>query len=290
MPRLAVEHRTLYRYRRPVIIGEHRLMTRPRDGHDLKLLRTGLTIAPAARLRWLYDAWDNPVAIASFAAPANRLEIVSTIEAEHFGFFDPGLPIEPEAWTLPVAYSDEMRRELAACLRCRYADTGVSAWARRFLDAGGAGETLDFLLRLTHAIPAAFRYVRRAEFGTQAPAETLRRGQGTCRDFALLMMEAARSQGLAARFASGYIYDPALDGGSGTAMTGSGETHAWVQVYLPGAGWIDYDPTNGLAGGENLIRVAVASDPEYAIPIKGSFAGVPEDVIETRVAVTVHAV
>ena len=110
------------------------------------------------------------------------------------------------------------------------------------------------------------------EEGTQAPLETLERKSGTCRDFALLFIEAVRSLGFGARFITGYLYDPALDGAQG-AMQGSGATHAWAEVYLPGAGWVEYDPTNGLIAGENLIRVAVTRDPSQAIPISGTFAG-----------------
>jgi transglutaminase-like putative cysteine protease len=133
------------------------------------------------------------------------------------------------------------------------------------------------------------RYRQRAIHGTQTPAETLQVGSGTCRDFALLMIEAVRSLGLAARFVTGYLYDPALDRG-GPSLTGAGSTHAWVQVYLPGAGWIEFDPTNGLIGGPHLIRVGVARDPKQAIPLQGSYRGEASDFIEMQVEVQVTAV
>jgi transglutaminase-like putative cysteine protease len=131
--------------------------------------------------------------------------------------------------------------------------------------------------------------------GVQTPAETLALGRGTCRDLALLMMEACRSLGMAARFVSGYLYDPALDlgvesAGEGAPVRGAGDTHAWVQIYLPGAGWVEFDPTNGLVGGANLIRVAVARDPAQAIPLQGSYYGPPEAFLDMVVDVKVSAV
>ena len=146
--------------------------------------------------------------------------------------------------------------------------------------------TIELLTTLTREIKQRLRYVARANEGTQTPEETLAKGGGTCRDYALLMMEAVRSLGFAARFVSGYLYDPALDGGpSGTQ--GAGATHAWVQVYLPGAGWAEFDPTNGIVGGRNLIRVGVARDPKQAIPLAGTFIGAPDDYLGLEVEVQV---
>ena len=134
-----------------------------------------------------------------------------------------------------------------------------------------------------------FRYVARDEEGTQQPLETLELGSGSCRDFALLMMEAARRLGVATRFVSGYLYDPALDGGEATASTvGAGYTHAWLQAYLPGAGWVPFDPTNNLLGGTQLIRVGVARDPSQAAPISGSWFGESDDYLGMDVNVTVQ--
>lgn len=147
----------------------------------------------------------------------------------------------------------------------------------------------DILWRAT-CIPgggshARFTYLRREEPGTQDPISTLQMGTGSCRDFALLMMEAVRSLGLAARFVSGYLYVPAKDGGH----VGGGATHAWVEVYLPGAGWMEFDPTNGIIGNRDLIRVAVVRDPRQAVPLSGTWTGDPSDLIGMDVEVDVTA-
>ena len=135
-----------------------------------------------------------------------------------------------------------------------------------------------------------FRYAARDEEGTQTPLETLKLGSGSCRDFALLMMEAARRLGMATRFVSGYLYDPALDGGADDGTVGAGYTHAWLQAYLPGAGWVPFDPTNNLLGGTQLIRVGVARDPSQAAPISGSWFGESGDYLGMTVGVTVQRV
>jgi transglutaminase-like putative cysteine protease len=154
--------------------------------------------------------------------------------------------------------------------------------------------TLDSLIAMTSAIKQRFSYTAREEAGVQAPLVTLERESGSCRDFAVLMIEAARSLGLAARFVSGYLYDEHLidstsQGSSETLLVGGGSTHAWVQIYLPGAGWVEFDPTNALVGGENLIRVAVARDAWQAAPLVGTFAGTVDDFESMTVEVTVTA-
>jgi transglutaminase-like putative cysteine protease len=117
--------------------------------------------------------------------------------------------------------------------------------------------------------------------------ETLEQGTGSCRDYAVFFMEAARSLSLAARFVTGYLYDPALDGISGVEVRGAGTTHAWAQIYLPGAGWVEFDPTNGIIGGKNLFRVGVARMPEQAIPLRGTFDGDGSDYLGMNVSVSV---
>ena len=290
MQHLTVEHSTVYRYARPVRFGEHRLMFRPRDSHDIRLISTGIKITPPAEIRWLHDVFNNSIAIASFSEMSDRLEFVSTITLEHYGGDYPDLTLAPYARIFPFTYSGEEMADLGRTLERHYEDPEheVLEWARQFLNREGETHTYDMLIAMNSAINARFSYARRYDLGTQPPLETLRKGSGSCRDFALLMMEGVRSLGLAARFVSGYLYDPVMDGGS-ESMVGAGETHAWVQVYLPGAGWVEFDPTNGLIGGANLIRVAVARDPSQAVPLQGAFFGAASDFLEMDVKVTVTA-
>jgi len=277
MSRLKVLHRTLYRYSEPVTFSEHRFMCRPRDSHDLRLFETGIRIEPPAEVRWVHDVFGNSVLVASFANPAQELMFESTFVAEHF----PGAPnvemIEPYALRLPFSYDASEMPDLARSVERAYPDPEhrVDAWVREVCAAAPSDETLAVIEAITHAIKAQFTYQARDEEGTQAPVETLTLGTGSCRDFALLMMEAVRSLGLAARFVSGYLYDESLVDAQ-DAMVGGGATHAWVQVYLPGAGWLAFDPTNAIVGGRNLIRVAVARDPSQAAPLTGSFTGPPD--------------
>ena len=287
---LTVRHRTVYRYVNPVSLGEHRLMCRPRDSHDLRLIETGLTISPPAQVRWLHDVFGNSIAIASFAEPTTELVIQSSFQAEHFPITAGDLVLEPYAELYPFSYAADEVPDLGRTYERHYADPDhrVDAWARRFVTGTGAPRTIDVLLNITRAIRNEFGYGRREEMGTQTPTETLDLGGGSCRDYALFMMEAVRSLGFAARFVSGYLYDEALVGATG-GLVGGGETHAWVQVYLPGAGWVEFDPTNALAGGRNLIRVAVARDASQAVPISGSFTGNPGDFIGLEVGVSVTA-
>lgn len=291
---LTVRHLTSYRYRRPVSFGEHRLMFRPRDSHDLRLLDTALVISPAAQVRWLHDVFSNSIAIASFEEPAEELRFESRIVIDHFGLADPDFGIEPYARTYPFSYSSDEIPDLGRTVERHYPDPerAVDAWAKAFVqpaEGSGAVVTFDLLMQMNAAIHERFAYRRRYGLGTQTPIETLELGGGSCRDYALFMMEAARALGFAARFVSGYLYDPAIDqAGAASRTQGAGDTHAWVQVYLPGAGWVEFDPTNGKAGGANLIRVAVARDPSQAMPLQGSFYGAADDFLEMTVEVEVR--
>jgi transglutaminase-like putative cysteine protease len=288
MRRLEIVHRTRYEYSAPVTLGDHRLMFRPRDSHDLRLLHTALTIEPPAQVRWIHDPFGNSIAIASFADETQRLELVSTIQLEHFGIPPDLAPIEEYAQKLPFSYLAEEAPDLARYLERHYPDPNamVSNWTKQFLGGDGGPETFVTLERMCKGIQHGLKYAMRFEPGTKPPAATLESGEGTCRDYALLMMEGARALGLAARFITGYLYDPALDAAAG-GKASAAFAHAWMEVYLPGAGWVEFDPTNGIIGSERLVRVAVGRDPEQAMPIKGTFTGAADVQVSAEIDVQV---
>lgn len=286
---LHVRHKTTYTYKQPVLFGEHRLMSRPRDSHDLRLLDTALVITPpASGMRWIHDVFGNSIAIATFIGSAAQLVFESSFRAEHFPGAARELVVEPYAEKFPFSYSAEDTADLGRTKERHYLDPEhkIDEWAKTLLAETPGGKTLDVLKAMTARIKQQFKYAAREAEGVQSPLETLSLGSGSCRDFAVFMMEAARSLGLAARFVSGYLYDESLIG-AGEGMVGGGATHAWVQIFLPGAGWVEYDPTNALIGGRNLIRVAVARDASQAVPLAGTYTGQPDDFVSIAVEVTV---
>jgi transglutaminase-like putative cysteine protease len=287
---LLVRHVTTYRYKQPVAFGEHRMMFRPRDSYDQRLIDARLSIQPhPAQLRWLHDAFGNCVAIAKFSGQASELRFESNIHLDHAPTNAPDFQIEDFARTYPFSYAPEELPDLLASIERRYPDPDreLERWARQFLRSGQTTGTGELLKTLTYGIKESFAYERRSEGGTHPPLTTLRLRRGSCRDLALLMIEALRCLGLAARFVSGYIYVPDRDG---PERLGGGSTHAWCQVYLPGAGWIEIDPTNGIIGSRDLIRVAVARDPAQARPLTGTFFGDASDELGMSVEVQVTTV
>jgi transglutaminase-like putative cysteine protease len=290
MPLLTIHHKTEYRYARPVAFGEHRIMLRPRDGHDLRVLSGSLEIVPEPMsLRWIHDVFGNSVAIATFDERAQVLSIVSTATVEHNPAEEFALTPDDPAYFYPFLYGDEELPDLIQFITPQYGDPGgeMSAWARNFLDAEGPTPTFNILSGMTHGIRKAFTYRKRHEHGTQHPLDTLQTRSGTCRDYALFMIEALRRLGIAARFVSGYLFIP---GDRSHGYVGGGSTHAWVQVYLPSAGWIEFDPTNGIVGTRDLVRVAVARDPRQAIPLHGTYLGPADAFVGMDVSINVVSV
>jgi transglutaminase-like putative cysteine protease len=290
MPRVRIRHATRYTYRKPVGLAQHRLMVRPRDSHDLRLHEATLAVSPpAAATRWAHDVFGNSVCLLDWD-PAERteaLEIVSSLDLTHYPA-GPALPratLDPSVEIFPFSYGAEEAPDLAHLAERHLPDPArrVDAWARRFLAQGGQTRTLAMLEAMTRAIKEEFAYEARDAEGTNSPVTTLETGRGACRDFTLLMMEAVRSLGLAARFVTGYLYEA---GGAGAV--GGGATHAWVAVYVPGAGWVEYDPTNGLVAGQNLIRVGSTRTPEQAVPVGGGYIGEAADFEALAVDVTVQ--
>jgi transglutaminase-like putative cysteine protease len=287
MPILTVRHVTTYRYKQPVSFGEHRMILRPRDSWDQRLLEAELHITPEpVSLRWMHDVFGNCVAIARFAGRATELRVASFIRLDHTPRNALDFQIEEHAQTYPFSYSAEEMPDLLRSIERQYADPDheLERWVRQFLRKDAATATRELLSAITHAIKREFAYVARPAMGTQEPQHTLRLGSGTCRDFAVLMIEAVRALGLAARFVSGYVYSPGSDG---RGRIGGGSTHAWVQVYVPGAGWMEMDPTNGIVGNRDLIRVAVTRDPAQAVPLSGTWTGFPSDHLGMDVEVEV---
>jgi transglutaminase-like putative cysteine protease len=291
MPVLTVKHLTIYRYKQPVAFGEHRMMLRPRDYYDQKLLEAKLVITPEPTdIRWVHDVFGNCVAVARFSGRAEELRFESVIRLEQSPTEVLDFQIEEYARRYPFTYGADEMPDLLRAMERQYLDPEheVDQWARQFLRHDGRTETTELLAAMTHAIRQKLTYVRREESGVQDPVRTLRLGSGSCRDFTVLMMEAVRSLGLAAHFVSGYLYVHEGRVHEGRRV-GGGATHAWLRVYLPGAGWVELDPTNGIVGNHDLIRVAVARDPRQAVPVSGTWTGFPLDSLGMTVEVEVTA-
>jgi len=283
-----ITHTTEYRYRKPVQLGEHRLMFRPRDSHDLRVLATDLQVEPpAAGIRMIQDAYENSVALVQPGSPAETLKFTCLFTVEHTGSRALDLPLSPGAENHPFEYTAEDRIALAPYLAPYYdADESLMAWARSFIRTDGPTGSRELLVDMTRTIRETMAYQPREEEGVQSPGETLALQRGSCRDFATLMIEAVRRLGYAARFVSGYVYTPQLEA-SPQGQPTAGATHAWLQVHMPGAGWIPFDPTNNLIGGTDLIRVGVARHAGLASPVSGTWTGAPGDYLGMSVAVVV---
>jgi transglutaminase-like putative cysteine protease len=292
MRTLEIRHTTTYRYGKPVAFGEHRMMLRPKESYDQRIISSRLIIDPEpVEIRYVHDVFGNCVGIARFETPEDHLRFESRIVLEHSPaplVTAAGEAFAPSGPSFPFAYGAEDIPDLLRSIERHHPDEGglISAWARRFLQWNGPTPVLGLLAEMTRAIHQEFSYARRLEAGTQTPSQTLASKSGTCRDFAVLMIEAARSLGLAARFVSGYIYSPAS--GQAPARIGGGHTHAWVQIYLPSCGWVEFDPTNGIIGNTDLVRVAVVRDPRQAVPLSGSWSGAQEDYLGMEVEVAVR--
>lgn len=288
---LQVRHTTRYSYAQPVRFGPHRAMFRPHEGNDVRLTSFEIETTPPSAQHWLHDVFSNSAVVMDFAdaEPARELEIRCVFSIVRSTIHKPHFPIAEFARKFPFVYPTEQWVDLISLIRPEYdAPTGeVKRWADTFLEDAD-GETWAILTSINSAIHRNFLYKRREEPGVQTPRETLSLGEGSCRDFAVLMMEAVRQLGFAARFVTGYLYDPLTDKNGG-AMQGAGATHAWVQVFLPGAGWIEFDPTNGLIASGQLIRTGVARHPSQAAPLQGSFIGDAKDDLGMNVVVDVNA-
>jgi transglutaminase-like putative cysteine protease len=267
---LRIRHATTYRYALPVHFGPHRLMLRPRDSFDLRVIDTAITISPQANLRWMHDAYGNPVAMATFVGTSDTLDIVSELTVQRFGSALPRTRVEPDIESSEISYTPAERAVLQPYLDLAAADTGgaLDAWLQEFRARLNGGHLLRALAReISNGLSYAVRY----DEGTQHPLDTLQMGTGSCRDYAWLFIELARRLGFAARFVTGYIHDRSLEAGGITSVVGL--THAWAEVFIPNDGWVEFDPTNNLVADRQLLRVAVARVPEDASPVSGSYIG-----------------
>jgi len=286
MPILTVRHVTSYIYRRPVTFGAHRMMLRPRDDDDQRVLESEVAITPApSQISWTRDDFGNHVATAHFAERASELRFECKIRLDHVPASFDAADIESDARTYPFAYAEEERSDLACFLAPFYPHPEVESWAAAFLREDGSADTHQLLVDMTQTIEKTFKHVARHEKGVQEPVRTLESGSGSCRDLAVFMISALRSLGFAARFVSGYLH---LGDEDDDCVTG-GNTHAWVQVYVAGPGWVDFDPSTGMVGNQNLVRVAVVHDPRAAIPLQGTWIGTASDHLAMKVAVKVTA-
>jgi transglutaminase-like putative cysteine protease len=268
MRRLKILHRTYYNFRGSVQLQPHRLLLRPREGPGLHIESSKLNIAPTAQIRWHRDAYDNSVAMASFTAPTAQLAIVSECIVQQFDETPLDFLVEDSAVNYPFIYDAASADVLRPYLRSppQGDQAALWSWLQQYWHPGEPVQTYGLLARLCVGIHQSLVYQMREQPGVQSASQTLSRGVGSCRDFANLYMEAARSLGLAARFVSGYLNAPFEDGSSGS-------THAWAEIYLPGAGWKGFDPTVGEIAGSRHIAVAVAHLPEVVSPVTGAFFG-----------------
>jgi transglutaminase-like putative cysteine protease len=282
---LSIHHKTRYRFRLPVIIWPHRLMLRPRESRELRLTSSTITVAPAAALTWAQDVFGNAVATASFNVMSDHLVIDSIANLELDAVAWPVFDIAASAISFPFLYSDDDRIDLGSLAVPQYPDPDARLrhWAQGYVRSRPT-DTLALLKDMSAGVSETIRYQSREDEGTQSPVQTLDRGWGSCRDFAVLFAEATRTLGLGARIVSGYLYNPDLDR---VGSSGTGSTHAWAEVYVPGAGWITFDPTNRSVGNFNLIPVAVARDVRQTMPVTGSFVGTTDAFLGMSVEVQV---
>ncbi len=269
MRHLQIKHVTTYEYAETVALLPHKLLLRPREGHDIHIESAELIISPAHNLQWQRDVYDNAVAQATFLEPSRQLSIGSRVLIQHYDDQPLDFVVADHAVLFPFQYDVAERADLGPYLSAIFEQDRLllSSWLQQFWQSGQVVETYLLLEWINKAIATGFTYQQREEPGVQTPAATLTKRAGSCRDFATLFIEACHYLGLAARFVSGYQYSPTL-------LRDQGATHAWSEVYLPGAGWKGFDSTSGQVVGNNYIAVAVSRYPEAVPPVSGSFQAV----------------
>jgi transglutaminase-like putative cysteine protease len=275
--KLHIHHHTVYRYANRVSFGQHRLLVRPRDLPHIKLESFTLSISPEHRLHWMRDLQENNVGLLDLVEPATELVVeseafVTVGEDNPFDFL-----IAPEALDYPFMYDHETLSEVAPLMVANFPRDvdRIREWLHPIWHPGRRLGTLDLLQQINKAIYREINYQRRERRGVQTPAETLELNSGSCRDFATLFMETCRYLGVAARFVSGYMYH--------VEISGRMSMHGWAEVYLPGAGWIGFDPSWGILTAARYVPVAITRHPEHAPPISGTYFGTPRDFLGTEI-------
>ena len=268
MRRLHICHTTTYTYSHAVDLLPHTVRMRPREGHDVRIESSRLETTPPSTVHWHRDVYDNSVARMTFLDPTAELSIHGEVVIEHYDELPLDFLVAESAVNFPFRYDPAERVDLLPYTTAAFPEDNesIDKWLRHFWHPGEMVETYVLLDTLNKAIAHNLTYTRREEPGVQAPAATQAQQSGSCRDFATLFMESCRYIGLAARFVSGYLYCPATE-------VGSGSTHAWCEVYLPGAGWKGFDSTTGEIVGNQHIAVSVHRHPEAVPPVAGSFVG-----------------
>jgi transglutaminase-like putative cysteine protease len=292
MPILDIKHVTTYRYSRPVSFGKHRLMLLPRDDGDQTVLECELEITPKpARLDWSRDIFGNHVATARFDNRSDKLSVVSKVRLDHAPVKFRASDIDYSARHYPFAYSVDDWLTLNRYIRPPATRRELDRWSATFFLNDKSPDLYELLVSMTQTIKQTIKHVSRHEEGIQDPVQTLALGSGSCRDAAVFMIAALRSRGIAARFVSGYVHlvDDDDEEEDDEGDIAGGNTHAWVQVYVPGPGWVDFDPAAGITGNQNLIRVAAVEHPREALPLQGTWYGSPSDHLAMDVAVRVRA-
>ncbi|MDR6954758.1 transglutaminase-like putative cysteine protease [Ancylobacter sp. 3268] len=284
---LKIHHRTTYCYNRPVSLRPHQMMLRPRESRELRLRSIDLTITPGAVVTWAHDVAGNMVATATFHEMTDNLVIESFAEIELDAVAWPVFDVAVSAISYPFQYSADEWTDLGALTTPQYPDPAgrLRTWSLAFV-RGEPTDTLALLKDINAGVLPWISYQGRDDEGTQSPVHTLERGWGSCRDMAVLFVEAMRTLGFGARIVSGYLHNPSQEL---VGTMGSGSTHAWAEVYVPGAGWITFDPTNRSVGGANLIPVAVGRDIRQVMPVTGEFFGMSDAFDAMSVEVSVRA-
>jgi transglutaminase-like putative cysteine protease len=270
---VALNHKTSYRYDRPVSLGPQTVRLRPAPHCRTPILSYSLTVTPKKHfINWQQDSFSNFLGRLVFPEKTTEFQVEVDLVAEMiiinpFDFF-----LAPEAEHFPLSYDAGLASDLSPYLARRTAGPELSAYLAG-IDRGRR-QTIDFLVDLNRRLSQTIRYLIRLEPNVQSCEQTLALGSGSCRDTAWLLVNLLRHLGLAARFVSGYLIQLApdvksLDGPSGPAADFT-DLHAWTEVYLPGAGWVGLDPTSGLLAGEGHIPLACSPEPQSAAPISGA--------------------